>query len=430
LSHITPLSEVQISPERQRKEFAPEAIAELADSISALGLLQPPLAKRLPEGGNSLLAGERRFRAISLLAAQGERIRFGDSLLPLGTIPLTLISDLSPIDAFRAELHENIIRVDLSWQERTAAFARLHELEQASGKSYREALIATKETIDGPITNTKWVATKETHQLVVLGKHLDDPDVAKAKTAQEAVKIVERKLRKKQDSAAPEAAAPGIIVGDALTELAKLPAASFHCVVSDPPYGIDISQLSYQNSSEQLYDDTYATWSVLLPAVVGELSRVLRPDADGYLFCDFTRFTELAAILTSHGFEVYPKPFIWDRSPDGRLTTAEKWPRRCYECILYFRRGKSPLYEVRGDVLRYPADRSSGNYHGAKKPVELYLDLLQRSTRPGDHVLDPFGGSGPILRAARRHNVSAIMIEGDPAYAGLASRLFQEELTK
>ena len=33
--------------------------------------------------------------------------------------------------------------------------------------------------------------------------------------------------------------------------------------------------------------------------------------------------------------------------------------------------------------------------HGAQKPVVVYQNLLQRSVRAGDKVLDPFAGTGP-----------------------------------
>lgn len=77
-------------------------------------------------------------------------------------------------------------------------------------------------------------------------------------------------------------------------------------------------------------------------------------------------------------------------------------------------------------MLRYPADRDQGNYHGAKKPVDLYLDLLQRIVRPGDRVVDPFAGSGPLLRAGKKLSLETVLIEKDPAYFGLIQKLAEE----
>jgi ParB family chromosome partitioning protein len=49
-----------------RKEFAPEALQELADSIRQQGIVQP-LIVRERDGFFELIAGERRWRAAQLL---------------------------------------------------------------------------------------------------------------------------------------------------------------------------------------------------------------------------------------------------------------------------------------------------------------------------------------------------------------------------
>jgi len=56
--HLIPISSITVG-ERQRKEFKPEDLASLADSISRLGLIHPII---LDETYN-LVAGERRLRA-------------------------------------------------------------------------------------------------------------------------------------------------------------------------------------------------------------------------------------------------------------------------------------------------------------------------------------------------------------------------------
>src|SRR5438128_10004315 len=78
------LAEVQPNPDQPRKHFAPEKLAELADSIKARGLLQPIIVRRA-ESGYQLLAGERRFRAAQLagLGRLPAAIRSADA--PLAT---------------------------------------------------------------------------------------------------------------------------------------------------------------------------------------------------------------------------------------------------------------------------------------------------------------------------------------------------------
>jgi ParB family chromosome partitioning protein len=60
-----PLSQIHPSPLQPRKDFTPESLQELADSIRAQGLIQPLVLR--PSGtGFELIAGERRWRASQL----------------------------------------------------------------------------------------------------------------------------------------------------------------------------------------------------------------------------------------------------------------------------------------------------------------------------------------------------------------------------
>jgi ParB family chromosome partitioning protein len=61
-----PLNRIRPSALQPRKEFAPEALQELADSIREQGIVQP-LIVRERDGFFELIAGERRWRAAQLL---------------------------------------------------------------------------------------------------------------------------------------------------------------------------------------------------------------------------------------------------------------------------------------------------------------------------------------------------------------------------
>ena len=60
------------------------------------------------------------------------------------------------------------------------------------------------------------------------------------------------------------------------------------------------------------------------------------------------------------------------------------------------------------------------NQRQAQKPIALYQDLLSRSYRPGDKVLDPFCGSGPIFPAAHSLKCEATGIEIEPGNYGIS----------
>ena len=63
--------------------------------------------------------------------------------------------------------------------------------------------------------------------------------------------------------------------------------------------------------------------------------------------------------------------------------------------------------------------------HGAQKPVALYQNLLQRSVRPGDEVLDSFGGTCPIFEAAHTYQCKAVALEANPEYFAMGFRRLQ-----
>jgi DNA modification methylase len=54
--------------------------------------------------------------------------------------------------------------------------------------------------------------------------------------------------------------------------------------------------------------------------------------------------------------------------------------------------------------------------HLTEKPVELASRAIEFSSRPGENILDLFGGSGSTLIAAERAGRKAYLLELDPLY--------------
>ncbi|MGA0586640.1 site-specific DNA-methyltransferase [Dyella sp. KRB-257] len=63
--------------------------------------------------------------------------------------------------------------------------------------------------------------------------------------------------------------------------------------------------------------------------------------------------------------------------------------------------------------------------HPTMKPVELVERAIRNSSRPGNVVLDPFGGSGTTLIAAEKSGRIARLIELDPKYVDVIVRRWQ-----
>ena len=64
--------------------------------------------------------------------------------------------------------------------------------------------------------------------------------------------------------------------------------------------------------------------------------------------------------------------------------------------------------------------------HPTMKPVELVERAIRNSSRPGNVVLDPFGGSGTTLIAAEKSGRVARLIELDPKYVDVIVRRWEE----
>ena len=78
-----------------------------------------------------------------------------------------------------------------------------------------------------------------------------------------------------------------------------------------------------------------------------------------------------------------------------------------------------------GDVwqIKKPA---KNDLHPTMKPVELVERAIRNSSRPGDVVMDSFGGSGTTLIAAQKSGRQARLIELDPKYVDVIVRRWQD----
>ena len=98
-----PISQIRKNPFQPRKDFAPEALKELQESLKSSGLLQPiTLRKTRDEGAYELIAGERRLRAATELGWHDISAIVKDvddrELLGLALIENLQRSDLNPIE--------------------------------------------------------------------------------------------------------------------------------------------------------------------------------------------------------------------------------------------------------------------------------------------------------------------------------------------
>jgi ParB family chromosome partitioning protein len=139
--HELPLSQITGNPRQPRTIFDDDALEELAESIRAVGLVQPVVVRQRGEG-YELVAGERRWRAARIAG--------------LETVP-ALIREAGDAESLELALIENISREDLNPIDTARAYANLQEdygitqetLSSKLGRS-RSAVANTLRLLDLP----------------------------------------------------------------------------------------------------------------------------------------------------------------------------------------------------------------------------------------------------------------------------------------
>lgn len=107
-----PVFKIKANPNQPRREFAIEALQELADSIRQIGIVQPITLRKMDDDTYQIIAGERRWRASQMAG--------------LATIP-AYIRTVDDENMMQMALVENIQREDLNAIEIALAYQNLIE---------------------------------------------------------------------------------------------------------------------------------------------------------------------------------------------------------------------------------------------------------------------------------------------------------------
>jgi DNA modification methylase/ParB-like chromosome segregation protein Spo0J len=428
---VCKFKEVFIAQDRQRREIDPAYITDLAVSIERNRLINLPVLRRDPLKGLVLVAGEQRMRAIETLWMTGGTLRYGAQTFAEGELPYNDVEELDQLDAYEMELEENRRRRNLTWQEEANATSQLLELRRLQA-SRTGAPEPTVKDIAAEIRGTSGGAQDETRKELIVARHLNDPDVAKASSTQEAFKVIKRKeelqrsaeLARVVGTTYSASTAFTLQKGDCLT-LGVGFAEAFDCILTDPPYGINAQDFSNSDgktgqgsSGDHFYDDSPEKFFELMGQFAPLSFRMAKPQAHLYLFCDIEHYLYLRSEFTLAGWKVHRTPLVWINPSSQRAPWPDQGPQRKFQLCLYAVKGSKPTLKVSPDAVTYQSDENLN--HPAQKPVALYKDFLSRSCRPGDTVADPFCGSGTVFPAAHELKLKAWGCELDGAAFGIA----------
>jgi site-specific DNA-methyltransferase (adenine-specific) len=214
-----------------------------------------------------------------------------------------------------------------------------------------------------------------------------------------------------------------LLQGDCREVMAALPKVD--AVVTDPPYGIGLVKKTsdFRDSvhfdkgetlkASRLYDDAPDKIAALLktavPVAIAMAQRALFFSGPAMLW-HYPEPASIGSVFTPNGA--------------GRCA----WGFQCTHPVLFY--GKDPFLQDgmggRPNSWRTEQPNTEKIDHPCPKPVAWMEWALNRATRPGEAVLDPFMGSGTTLVACQRLGRQGIGIELDAGYFDIACRRVDE----
>jgi len=320
-----------------------------------------------------------------------------------------------------AELEENLMREDLSVHEEAAARADLHRLRVLQNPSHTRLDTAVELSKPG-----KKLLSMDIRDALLIDEYANNTEVAKTKSRKDAMKIITR-IRRDQHNASLAVefqlnnidSPHTLFAADMLETLPSLDANTFDVICTDPPYGIDAQNFNAQEGITHVYNDSRDNFEQIITTIAVQGFRVCKSRAHAYVFHEYTNWSFIQQEMERAGWTVWPRPLIWSKG-NGLLARPDHGPRYTYECILFANKGDKPITRVAPDVITIRT--LTRQRRGAEKPASIYLDLLARSVQPGDSLLDPCCGLGPIFPAANELSCKATGIEIDPIAIGYASK--------
>ncbi len=274
-----------------------------------------------------------------------------------------------------------------------------------------------------------------------------------------------------------DAAAGGAVVeADNLEVMRALPAGVVDLVYADPPFasgrsrrlasirtgtgrrtrrGFGGREYRYEVVSDLAWQDDLPLDEHLdaLRVRLMEIRRVLADHGSLYLHLDWRTVHHVRLLLDEvFGAQRFLNELVWAYDFGGRST--DRWPRK-HDTILWYAKGDRWLFDrdaidripylapglvgpekaARGKLPTdvwwmtiVPPGSAERTGYPTQKPVRLLERIVAASSRPGDLVLDPYGGSGTTGVAAARAGRRWLLVDRNPAAVAIArARLAAEQ---
>jgi DNA modification methylase len=164
----------------------------------------------------------------------------------------------------------------------------------------------------------------------------------------------------------------------------------------------------------------------LLRAWFGNIARVLEPGRAFYIWGGYANCANYPPALKEAGL-YFSQSIIWDKQHP--VLTRKDFMGAHEWCFYGWREGAAHHWygpTNATDLWSIKKVNPQSMIHLTEKVVELSVRAMQYSSRPGENVLDLFGGSGSSLIGAQQTGRRAYLMELDALYADVIVKRFEQ----
>ncbi len=373
---------------RNARTHSEEQVAQIAASIVEFGFTNPILAG----SDGVIVAGHGRLAAAQKLG--------------LDTVPVVVLDHLTPTQRRALIIADNRIAENAGWDD---AMLRI-ELQSLQEDGFN--LDITGFDVDA------LAEIKAGEETTVDGNTDDDavPEVLATPISRPG-DVWEMGKHRLVCGDATDPKSYELLMADAKADM----------VFTDPPYNVDYANSAkdkMRGKDRPILNDNLGDgfYDFLLAALTPMLERCAGAT---YIAMSSSELDTLQQAFRAAGGK-WSTFIIWAKNT---FTLGRADYQRQYEPILYgWPEGENRHWcgdRDQGDVWNIKKPQKN-DLHPTMKPVELVERAIRNSSRPGDIVLDPFGGSGTTLIAAEKTGRIGWLIELDPKYVDVIVRRWQD----
>lgn len=356
-----------------------DAVDAVASSIKNFGFKVPIVV----DGGNEIVNGHTRLKAAKKLG--------------LDEVPVIVADDLTPeqIKAFR--LADNKVGEIAEWDDSML----LSELEELAELEFDMTQFGFDD-LD---------FVDETAEIVEDEFDGEPPEEPKAKLG-DIYKLGPHRLMCGDSTDSEQVAT-------------LLDGAQADLLLTDPPYNVAYEgkgkeALTIQNDSKD-----GGEFHLFLYDAFSAVKENMKAGASFYVWYASSEVINFHSSLEEAGFLV-KQELIWNKN--SMVLSRQDYHWKHEPCLYGWASGGSHAwYSDRKQTTVLNFDRPTVNKeHPTMKPVALFDYQMKNSSKAGDIILDPFGGSGTTIMACEQNGRCGYLMELDPRYVDVIIRRWEE----